>query len=374
MRVLFTAGGTGGHFYPIIAISEKLNKLIEKNKLYNVELLFMSDKVFDENLLTQNHITLKKISTGKLRRYFSFENFIDIFKTVYAVLSVLIQMYKIYPDVVVGKGGYASFPALFAARFFRIPVIIHESDSVPGKVNKWAGKFAYRIAVSYPSAAEFFPKDRTALVGNPLREAVLSLSEGGAELLGLEEGIPTIFILGGSQGSQKINDTIMQIVGSLVKNYQIIHQTGKANIKDVENISKSVLRDNEHRDRYKAFGHLNDEAMKMSAGAADIIVSRAGSSIFEIAAWGLPSILIPLPDSGGDHQRKNAFTYARTGAAVVVEEANLTPHLLETEINRIMEDDNEREKMKVAAKGFAKLDAAEKVAEQIMQVLLEHRQ
>ncbi len=373
MRVLFTAGGTGGHFYPVIAIAEKLNKLIKKNNLQDVELIFMSDKVFDEKLLLENHIELKRISTGKLRRYFSVENFIDIFKTIFAIFNVLWQMYKIYPDIVVGKGGYASFPALFAARFFRIPVIIHESDSAPGKVNKWAGKFAHRIAISYSSAAEFFPKNRTALVGNPLREAVLSPSEGGAELLGLEEGIPTIFILGGSQGSQRINDTVIQIISSLVKNYQIIHQTGKANIKEVEEISESILRDNEHKNRYKVFGHLNDEAMKMSSVAADIIVSRAGSSIFEIAAWGLPSIIIPLPDSGSDHQRKNAFTYARSGACIVVEEANLTPHLLEIEINRIMEDDDGREKMKVAAKGFAKLDAAEKVAEQIMQVLLEHK-
>jgi len=295
-----------------------------------------------------------------------------IFKTVGALFKAIVAIYKIYPDVVVGKGGYASFPALFAARFFRIPVIIHESDSMPGRVNRWAGKFAYRIAVPYPGAAKFFPAERTALTGQPLREAILSPLEGGDELLGLEEGIPTIFILGGSQGAQKINDTVTQIVGNLVQNYQIIHQTGEANIKEVEEITSSLLRESEHKGRYKIFGHLNDDAMKMAAGAADIVVSRAGSSIFEIAAWGLPSIIIPLPDSGSDHQRKNAFTYARAGACTVVEEENLAPHLLESEINRIMEEDEEREKMKVAAKGFAKLDAAEKIATQILQVLLQH--
>jgi len=372
MRVLFTGGGTGGHFYPVIAIAEKLNKLIEKEKLYNVELIFMSDKAFDERLLYQNNIEFKKISTGKMRRYFSFENFLDIFKTIFATLKALGQIYKMYPDVVVGKGGYASFPVLFAARFFRIPVIIHESDTVPGRVNKWAGKFAHRIALSYPGASEFFPPERTALTGQPLRESVLSPIAGGAELLGLEEGIPTILILGGSQGAQRINDTVTQIVGNLVQNYQIIHQTGEANLKEVEQITQSLLRENEHKGRYKTFGHLNDEAIKMAAGAADIVVSRAGSGIFEIASWGLPSIIIPIPENVSHDQRKNAFTYARTGACVVVEEANLSPHLLESEINRIMEEDDEREKMSVAAKGFVKLDAAEKIAEQIVQVLLEH--
>jgi len=373
MKVLFTGGGTGGHFYPIIAIAQELNKRIKKEHFSEFKLYFMSDDIYSERLLFENKITFIKVKTGKARKYFSIFNFLDIFKTGIAIIHALVRVLFLYPDVVVGKGSYASFPALFAARILRIPVIIHESDSIPGRTNKWAAKFAEKIAVSYPEAIEFLPKEKTALTGNPIRwEVIAPNKEGARELLELEEELPVLFVLGGSQGAQTVNEAVLQATPELVQKYQIIHQVGEKNAEEMKKLAEVIIKDNKLRDRYKIFGYLNNEAMKMSAGVADLVISRAGSTIFEIAVWGLPSIIIPITNSNKDHQRKNAYSYARAGACDVIEEKNLTPHLLASEIDRLIEDKDERDKMSRAAKEFSKTDAGDKIAEQIVNILLKH--
>ncbi len=374
MKVLFTGGGTGGHFYPIIAIAQELNKLSIEEHLTTLRLYYMSDSIYNERLLFENNIVFVQVNTGKIRRYFSILNILDFFKTILGVMSALYRVFNIYPDVVVSKGGYASFPALFAARLFRIPVIIHESDSVPGRTNKWASKFAKKIAISYKESAQYLPKKKTALTGNPIRNEIIKpIKDGAYDLLKLDENIPIIFILGGSQGSQIINEVVIQALPELVPKYQIIHQVGKKNLEYIKNLSEVLIGNNEHKNRYKIFGYLNNEAMRMSAGVANLVISRAGSTIFEIAVWGLPSIIIPITDSNKDHQRKNAYSYARAGAADVIEERNLTPHLFATEIIRLMGDKQRMEEMSNSAKEFSNIDAARKIAEQIVSVLLEHQ-
>lgn len=373
MKILFTGGGSGGHFYPIISIAQEINRLSKENRLLAPELYFMSPQPYDAGVLFDNNIIYKKNSAGKVRRYFSIMNFFDVFKTIWGVLQSILDVYLIYPDVVFGKGGYASFPALFAARFLRIPVVIHESDTVPGKVNKWAGKFAQRIAISYPEAAEFFPKDKVAYTGNPIRqELAMPIKEGALEFLHLEPGVPVILVLGGSLGSQIINDTIIDALPTLVKDYQIVHQTGKRNLRDVIGRTSAMLLNNPHKGRYKAYDYLDVLAMRMAAGAANVIISRAGSAIFEIASWGVPSVLIPISDSNGDHQRKNAFAYARNGACLVIEELNLTPNILVSEVRRILDNPAISEKMKSAADAFIKRDASNLIAKEILGIALKH--
>lgn len=374
MRIVFTGGFTGGHFYPIIAVAQKLNKILEREKIANVELYFMSTDPYNERLLYDNHITFKPVTAGKMRTYFSLENFTDLFKTAWGIVKAVFQMFSLYPDVVFSKGGFASVPTLAAARFFRIPVIIHESDSVPGRVNAWSGKFAQKIAISYPEAAEHFPLGKTALTGNPIREEfVRPTGKDAFKELGLDPQIPVILVLGGSQGAQKINDQIVTLAPKLIEKYQIIHQTGEANFAEVSSTTLGLIGNSENASRYHAFGYLDAEKMKLAAEAATIVISRAGSAIFEIAAWNIPAILIPITDSRGDHQRRNAFSYARAGACDVIEEANLTPNILTAQIDRLMEDDARRARMKEAAKNFAKLNAAELIAEQIVAVLVRHQ-
>lgn len=375
MKVVFTGGGTGGHFYPVIAIVQRLNELIDREKLIDVEIYYMSDSPYDERVLFENGVIFKKMNSGKLRRYFSVLNFLDFFKTAIGVIRALGTLYVLYPDVVVGKGGYASFPALIAAKILRIPVIIHESDSVPGRANVIASKFARRIAISYPEASEYFPKEKTALTGNPIRrEIAIPMHEGAREMLKLEDGVPVILVLGGSQGAVIINDALIQAAPRLIENYQIIHQVGQKNLDAAQKMLDVVTGNNIHKDRYKIYGYLNEITLKNGAGVADLIISRAGSTIFEIALWGVPSIIIPITDSNGDHQRKNAYAYARTGGCIVIEEGNLTTNLLTSEINRLIADPTLLEKMRAGARSFARADAAEKIAQEIVLVLKEHAQ
>jgi len=374
MKILLTGGGTGGHFYPLIAVAEEINRKVKEEKLLPVELFYMSDSPHDVNMLLENNIEFVKISAGKVRRYFSFLNFLDVFKTAFGIIGATIKLFNIFPDVIFSKGAYASFPVLFAARILKIPVFIHESDSVPGKTNLWASKFAKRIAVSYPESATFFDAKKVAVTGNPIRKEIklVENKQAARQFFNLTENIPVVLVLGGSLGAKIINDQILSIISELVKKYYVIHQTGKNNIEEVIRTAEVILVDNANKDRYRPFDYLDNLNMSMSAGATDLVISRAGSAIFEIANWGLPSIIIPITETNGDHQRKNAYNYAKSSGAIVIEETNLSPNVLLSEINRILEDKNLLQKMSAGAKNFVKNDSAKIIAEEILKLGLQH--
>lgn len=375
MKILFTGGGTGGHFYPIIAVAQAIREVAKRDRLLDPSLFYMAPTKYDERALFDNDIIFEQSYAGKMRRYFSLLNVTDLFKTLVGVVSALMSLWRIYPDVVFGKGGYVSFPVLFAARILGIPVVIHESDSHPGRVNMWAGKFAKRIAISYKNAAEYFPRERVAFTGNPVRKEIMDpIHEGAREYLKLNDPIPTIFILGGSQGSKRINESIMEVLPELASKYYIIHQTGKDNIDEMGNTANVVLNNSIYRHRYMPYAYLNNMAMRMAAGAASVIISRAGSTIFEIALWKVPSIIIPIPQEISHDQTSNAFAYAKAGACSVIEEINLTPHVLASEISRLIDKPEIAESMKKAAETFAHRDAADKIAAEIVKIGLSHSQ
>jgi len=376
MKILFTGGGTGGHFYPIIAVAEAINERVRERKLLEPQLYYAAPDPYDREMLVAQNITFVATSAGKLRHYFSLLNVIDYIKTGWGVLKSIIRVFFLYPDVVFGTGGYASFPSLLAARLFRIPVVIYATDANPSRVNKWAASFAAKVAISFPEAAEYFPKDKTAFTGNPVRKSLLiPAREGAYEFLKLKHELPIILVLGGSQGAQSVNEAILAALPQLVGKYQIVHQTGADNFKDVSGRAGVILADNVNAVNYKPFGYLNDLAMRMSAGVASVVISRAGSgSIFEIATWGIPSILIPIPEEVSADQSKNAFAYARSGAAVVIEQNNLTSGLLLSEIDRIVTNDEQRHKMSAAARAFARPDAAKAIADALLDIGLSHEQ
>lgn len=373
MKILFTGGVTGGHFYPIIAVAEALHERVREQKLLDPTLYFAAPDPYDKEMLNANDIAFVPTAAGKMRRYFSILNFFDYFKTAWGILRSIIRIFFLYPDVVFGKGGYGSFPTLLAAKLFRIPVVIHESDAAPGRVNAWAGKFAVKIAVSYPEAAEYFPKDKVAFTGNPVRKALMLPSrEGVFEYLKLEQGVPVIYVTGGSQGAEAVNEAVLAAIPELVEHYQVIHQTGAANIKEIEQRARVALANSAHKERYKPYAYLNDQALRMVAGACELVISRAGSTIFEIALWGIPSIIVPIPEPISHDQTKNAYAYARSGAATVIEQRNLTPHLLVSEVTRITQDKQLHTSMGNAAKAFARADAARLVADALLNIGLSH--
>ncbi|MHB0865934.1 MAG: UDP-N-acetylglucosamine--N-acetylmuramyl-(pentapeptide) pyrophosphoryl-undecaprenol N-acetylglucosamine transferase [Minisyncoccota bacterium] len=377
MTIAFTGGGSGGHFYPIIAIAEAITDLVRERHLIEPNLYYFAPDPFDEKALFENGIAYVHVPAGKLRRYASVWNITDLFKTFLGTISATMILFRIYPDVVVSKGGYASVPTILAARILRIPVIIHESDAKPGRANLLAAKFADKIAISFESAARYFPEnvqDRIARTGIPIRKALMRVeTEGARQYLGLEADLPTIFILGGSQGSVKINETVLSALPELIAFANVIHQTGPTNFKNVEGVSKVILAKDPHADRYHPIKYLDQVSMQRAAGVADLIISRAGANaIAEVGLWKKPAILIPIPESVSHDQRTNAYAFARTGAAVVLEEDNLSPHLFVAEIQHILNDPELAKRMSAAAEGFTDPDAARILAHEVITLALAH--
>ena len=364
MKILLTGGGSGGHFYPLIAIAQRINSLAIDRHLSKVDIFYMSDVPYDQKSLDDNNIKFIAVLTGKLRIYPSLKNVTDMFKVFFGVLQAIIKLYRIYPDVVIAKGGHGSFPALVAARVLKIPVIIHESDTRPGRVNLFAAKFAESIGVAYESAMEFFPKEKTAVIGLPIRREIIRLPdpEEGAKYFILNPHIPTIFIYAGSLGAEKINNLILDSLPNLIKKYQIIHQCGANNVKEVTDRSSVILQNHIYKDRYVVKPFMNAVDVRHAAALSSLVISRAGSTLFEISSWHTPCIIIPITHSHGDHQRKNAFTYAGSGGGIVIEESNAFPHILEDQIDSILLHKETWQKMYQATKDIAKIDAAEEIA------------
>jgi UDP-N-acetylglucosamine--N-acetylmuramyl-(pentapeptide) pyrophosphoryl-undecaprenol N-acetylglucosamine transferase len=377
MTIAFTGGGSGGHFYPVIAIAEAINDVVREERLVAPILYYLAPDPFDSNALFENGIAYIRIPAGKVRRYASIWNITDTFVTITGTILAVMTLFRIYPDVVVSKGGYGSVPTTLAARLLRIPVVIHESDAKPGRANLLAAKFATKIAISFESAAGYFPKraqSKIARVGIPIRKALTRVeTEGAQQYLGLEKDVPTVLIMGGSSGAQKINETVLSSLSELVSLANIVHQTGRAHIKNVQAISQVVLANNPHASRYHTVDYLSETSLQRVAGVADLIVSRAGAnSIAEIGLWKKPAILIPIPESVSHDQRTNAYAYARTGAAIVIENDNLSQHLFVSEIRRIIGDPKLAQRMALGSAGFTDPDAARILAKEVLAIALSH--
>lgn len=371
MRVLFTGGGTGGHFFPIIAVARELRRVAEEEQIIDLEFYYAGPDDFGEKDLEKEDIYPMRIISGKRRRYASWQNVFDALKIGIGILQAFWKLFIVLPDVIFSKGGYGSVPVLFAARIYRIPVIIHESDAVPGAVNAWSAKFAKRIAVSFAASAKYFPDRKIAFTGNPIRKKLIGGDKKNAkENLGIvSDTLPVVFFIGGSQGAQKINEALIEKLPEYVARYEILHQTGKNNFEDVTLQAHSVLENIENKDRYHPIAFFSEQVLHDGYAACDLVVARSGAGmIFEIASIGKPSILIPLKNSAQNHQRENAYAYAKSGGALVIEEDNLTPYLLLTEVNALLQNKKALADMAQAAGKFARFDAAEVIAREIIKI------
>lgn len=368
MRIGLVGGGTGGHFYPLIAVAEVL-----ATYEYRPELYYFGPAPYDQQQLEKYHISFQYCPAGKLRRYFSFQNVLDIFRTFFGVWIALWKLYVLYPDVIFSKGGYTSVPVLMAARFLRIPVVIHESDAVAGRANILARSFAQYIAIAYPEAAAFFPPERTARIGIPLRQAMTAADPDPFTTLGIPADKPLIYVTGGSSGAERINNVILRTLKDLLPNYRIFHQTGVAHYQELQLTAQALLTDTNLQSHYYIADTIPAETVNALFSAASLVVTRAGSTtLFEIAHFHKPSIVIPIPEDVSRDQRTNAYAYARSGAAVVIEEHNLTEHLLIKEIQSIIDNPTTRARMQDAAATWNMPEAAAKVAGILIQIGIEH--
>lgn len=379
MKIAFTGGGTGGHFYPHIAVAEAIRAIARENRLIEPRLYYLAPDPYDEQSLFTSGIEFARVPAGKVRRYFSLKNVSDLFRTFAGIVRALAVLFRIYPDVIFSKGGFASVPVVLAARLLRIPVVAHESDSKPGRATLLAAKSAERIAVTFDSSVPYFPKEaqgKIARTGIPVRtELAKPLPEGAREELQLDPALPVLLILGGSSGSVRINEIVLAALPELVETTNIIHQTGKDNFAEVEARARVILKGAGKEalmHRYRAFPFLTLESLRRAAGAASVVVSRAGATaITEIAFWKKPAILIPIPESISHDQRTNAYAYARTGAASVLEEGNMTPNILISEVRRL-NDPAVAAQMVAHAEGFANPQAARLIAEELLHIGRSH--
>ena len=368
MRIAFVGGGTAGHFYPVIAVAEELAENERHPHLY-----YIGPEPFDAELLRSLNIQFVSCPAGKLRRYVSLENVLDVFRTFFGFFVAISKLYAIYPDVIFSKGGYTSVPVLLAAWLLRIPVVIHESDAVPGRANKLARSFARYIGVAHAEAAEFFPAEKTAVIGIPIRRALRTVHPDPWTYLGIPNDRPLIYITGGSLGAARINNLVLRVVKELLTRYTIFHQTGAANQEELTLTAQALIDDTELQKHYFIQGTVDSTTANALMSAATLIITRAGSTtLFEIALHGKPAIVIPIPERISHDQVKNAYAYAHAGAAMVMEEENFTESLLINEIDSIIADYDRRTQMGAAAQERAGTDAAEKVAAVLISIGVDH--
>lgn len=320
-RIILTGGGTAGHVTPNIALIPGLKELGYEIKYIG------SYEGIEKKLIEELGIPYEGISTGKLRRYLSAKNLTDPFRVLKGMSEAkkIIKEYK--PDIVFSKGGFVSVPVVRAAKKYKVPVIIHESDMTPGLANKLSFSAATTICHNFPETAEYLPKGKSLLTGSPIRK---ELKEGnvteGLKLCGFTSDKPVIMVIGGSLGAVKVNNAIREALDKLLEKYQIVHLCGKGKVDEsFNNISG-----------YKQFDYIKSELKDLFA-MSSLIISRAGANaICEIAALQKPNILIPLSAnaSRGD-QILNANSFKKQGFSEVIEEENLTTELLIDTVNTV---------------------------------------
>ena len=369
MKIVLVGGGTGGHFYPLMAVAEALVLRSKTVGLTPPELYFMGPDAYDEKSLAAHNIKFVYCPAGKVRRYRSSANVSDFFKIIGGTFVAIWKLFVIYPDVVMSKGGYTSVPVIIAAAILRIPSVIHESDAHPGRANLLAARFARYIAISYQDAARFFPKEKIALTGIPLPSETITASQN--EKVVRER--PLIFITGGSQGAERINTFILESLYELAQHYDIVHQTGAESFEKVRTTADALITDPALKARYTVVPFLQPADFKKTLHEATVVVARAGSNtIANIALFGKPAILIPIPEEISQDQRTNAYAYARFGAATVMEEANLTPHLFISELEHIIHDPALQKRMQDGAAHFIFPQASDTLARALLDIGIEH--
>jgi UDP-N-acetylglucosamine--N-acetylmuramyl-(pentapeptide) pyrophosphoryl-undecaprenol N-acetylglucosamine transferase len=371
MKILFTGGGTGGHIFPIIAIARELRKIY----LQDIHFFYIGPRDdFSSILLSQEGIEVRTILAGKIRRYLTpvslIQNLFDIFiKIPIGILQSFFYIFFSAPDLIFCKGGFGSLPPTIAGWLLQTPIFLHESDVAPGAANRFLSRFAEKIFVSFPDT-EYFSQAKMILVGNPIRREMLDESETIAQdFFKITNGKPIILILGGSQGAQRINDEILEVLSELLQEFELIHQAGAKNFKQIEAEAKVIISEDLGK-YYHPFPFFREQELKKAYRLADLIISRAGAgSIFEIAALGKPSILVPISEAAQNHQIKNAYAYAQNGASQVLEEANFTSHFFLEKLKSLFAHPLELEKMSQKAQEFAKPLAATNIAKYIIDYL-----
>ena len=317
-RIILTGGGTAGHVTPNIALIPKLRELG-----YDIQYIGSYNGI-EKELIEPFGIPYHGISSGKLRRYFSLQNFTDPFRVIKGFGEARKLIKSLKPDVIFSKGGFVSVPVVLAGKRCKVPVIIHESDMTPGLANKLAIPSAVKVCCNFPETLDALPEGKAVLTGSPIRAELLEGDrKAGLSYAHLTEDKPVLLIIGGSLGSVAVNTAVRKILPQLLNTFQVIHICGKGNL------DESLI----GTEGYVQYEYV-DAPLKHLFAAADVVISRAGAnSICELLALRKPNLLIPLSAaaSRGD-QILNADSFARQGFSKVLKEEDLSDKALSTAV------------------------------------------
>jgi UDP-N-acetylglucosamine--N-acetylmuramyl-(pentapeptide) pyrophosphoryl-undecaprenol N-acetylglucosamine transferase len=348
MNAVIACGGTGGHLFPGIAVAEVL-----RDRGHQVMLL-VSEKEIDALALSgRANFHFEKLPTVGLPSPFS-PAILGFIRRFYESLSLCRSIYrKFKPQVVLGMGGFTSTAPLLAGRMRGASTFIHESNAVPGKANRLTARMVRAVMLGFEECAPFFPKARTEVTGTPIRTELKPLDRQVArQRLGLRGDLPTLLVMGGSQGASGINQAVIKSLPFLHDTLlQVIHLSGARD--------ERLVADNYRREKIPAYIAAFHHRMEEVYSAADLIVARAGAaSLAEFAAFSLPGILIPFPYAADDHQTRNAEVYARAQAAILVKESEISGELLARKIRELIESPERIRKMSANSSQLAPKNAA----------------
>lgn len=355
MKYIISAGGTGGHIYPAISI---INKIKEEDK--KAEFLYIGTtnrmekdiipalgiKYIGINIIgmSKNPVRLCKAGYYNIKDYFICKKIIKEFK----------------PNIVIGVGGYVTVPVVLASSKLNIPILLHEQNALPGKANKFLSRYATVICTSVESSKEYFPQDKCVFTGNPRGEEVLKHKKANKTELGLDKNKKLVLITTGSLGSQSVNGKIKSFLLDFKSDiYEILFVTGKSSYDEFKDIKVKGV---------KIVSYLDN--MPEVLQITDFIISRAGAStIAEITALGIPSILIPSPYVANNHQYLNALDLEKKHACILIEEKDLTKELLQEKLDFVLTNKKEYDKLKQGTKSIGVTDSATRVYKQIKKII-----
>jgi UDP-N-acetylglucosamine--N-acetylmuramyl-(pentapeptide) pyrophosphoryl-undecaprenol N-acetylglucosamine transferase len=370
MRVLVSGGGTGGHIYPALAVAMQLREG------YQAEILFLgSDDGLETEIVPAAGFRLATIKAGKLRRYISWETITGVMRVPVGMVEAINLVGQFRPGVAFTSGGYVAVPAGLAARFERVPLLMHQQDVPPNLSNRLVAPLATRISVAFADSLTYFPARKTLQLGNPLRQAMLDVRQTPPQearrALGFERQEPLLLVTGGSQGARHLNQTVGKALPDLLAHCQVLQISGNALYNETRELCESVLaaQDEAVRRRYRLVAYLNEE-MPLALQAADLVLCRSGAStLSELAALGKPSILVPLPPAiGSSPQEANAEMFGRNQAARVMKDGDLKPQVLVENVTSILASSTLLEAMSNAASSFAKPQATQEIAAEIVKI------
>ena len=358
--MIIAGGGTGGHIFPAVAVGHALQRLRP-----GTELLFVGAKgKMEMEKVPQEGFEIIGLDIAGFNRGSILKNLSLPFKLIKSRMQAKSIIKQFKPGIIVGVGGYASFPVLNIGQGMNIPTLIQEQNSFAGKSNKILGRRARAICVAYENMEQFFPKDKIIITGNPVRKSISDMKATGAEgkkYFGLREGVKTILIVGGSLGAKSINEGIDAQLDELMKeDVQLIWQTGKPYYEQAK------TRAAKYSEKVKVHDFIKE--MDKAYAAADVVISRAGAlAIAELCIAGRPVIFVPYPYAAEDHQTSNAMALVNREAAILVKDSDAPTELVK-KLKELLNDDATQQRMSVNLKSMAIKDADERIAKKVMEL------